>query len=206
MSSSPENVLDKPLATPPVKDFFPDWAPWAVLFGLMIFGMAGAFGLVRLPIGARSATNDMSNVAAGVAATATVKPTAAEAQPQWAPPPPDNGVRPADVPEAVEVRQILVQYVKAWKQAPQVTRSRQEAEKRCGEALKKLEQGVAWDKVMEEYSDNPDTKKNGGSLGLIHWDKASWLVKDAIFKLKKVGDRSPVTESPFGYHVYERIK
>jgi len=117
----------------------------------------------------------------------------------------DPTVRPRGVPEVVEVRQIVVQHEKSWKKAEQVKRNKEEARKRCEEALAMLDKGAAWDKVMEEYSDNPETKRNHGSMGLLTWEHTSLMIREPVFRLK-LHERSPVTESPFGYHVYQRIQ
>jgi hypothetical protein len=183
------------------------------MMGLMALGFGGALGLVEPPralsVAAareRDAERDRNAEREKPAAPAAVAPPAMPAEPGAAPAPsPNPSVRPPGVPEVVEVRQILVQHAKSWKRAEQVTRTKEEAKKRCGEALAKLEKGVPWDKVMDEYSDSPSTKKNGGSIGPVTWEQANWLVKEPIFKLK-LDERSPVTESPFGFHVYQRIK
>jgi predicted dithiol-disulfide oxidoreductase (DUF899 family) len=109
------------------------------------------------------------------------------------------------VPEVVEVRQIVVQHAKSWKKADNVNRTKEEARKRCEEALAKLDKGVPWDQVMDEYSDNPETKRNHGSMGLLTWEHTSLIVREPVFRLK-VHERSPVTESPFGFHVYQRTQ
>jgi NIMA-interacting peptidyl-prolyl cis-trans isomerase 1 len=187
------------------KSGIPDWVPWVVMIGFMFLGSAGALGFVRSPFGSHSQQTERAEGKTETAPAAVASVAAPVADTAFQPPPPDNGIRPPGVPEEIVVRQILVQHKSSWKRAPQVTRTKEEARRRCAEALAKLDHGADWDKVMEEYSDNADTKKNGGSMGLIKWEGASWLIKGPVFKLK-LGERSPVTASPFGYHVYQRTK
>jgi hypothetical protein len=200
-ATQPES-LSQTAASPAASGWLPTWSPWAVLTALMAFGMGGAFGLVPAPRGmseARSRADEMSSSGAtGKAERAAAKSAAAGASA-------DPTVRPPGVPEVIEVRQIVVQHAKSWKKADQVTRTKEEARKRCEEALGMLDKGVAWDEVMDEYSDNPETKRNHGSMGLLTWEHTSFIVRDPVFKLK-LHERSPVTESPFGFHVYQRIQ
>ncbi|HVU03637.1 MAG TPA: peptidylprolyl isomerase [Polyangiaceae bacterium] len=178
-------------AEPAPRSAVPDWAPWAVLGLLLTVGFAGAFGLVRVP---------------GAKATAAVR-TSPDSSPSPVPSVQEGKAvaRAPGVPDVITVRQILVQHEKSWKKAPGVTRTKEEARKRCEEARAKLEAGASWDAVMNEYSDNEDTRKNGGVIGEVHWDTASWLIKEPIFKLQ-LNERSPVSESPFGFHIYQRTK
>jgi len=203
MSSEPVHSSKSPEA----KGGLPDWLPWAVMMALMALGMAGGFGLIQPPRTLLASTAHASEEPATPAKTvaAVAKPQAEPAPSAPAGAAPGPSVRPPGVPEVVEVRQILVQHAKSWKKADGVTRTKEEAEQRCGEALAKLQKGEPWEKVLDEYSDNPSTKKNGGSIGPVTWEQATWLIKEPIFKLK-VGERSPVTPSPFGFHIYQRTK
>jgi parvulin-like peptidyl-prolyl isomerase len=60
--------------------------------------------------------------------------------------------------------------------------------------------------VLGRYSDNPVAAKNGGSLGVVRWETAPHFLRTAMFKLKpgQIGDE--VQESPFGFHIYQRLK
>jgi hypothetical protein len=188
-----------PVAASTAKGILPNWSPWAVLMGLMALGAGGALGLVPQPRGLPEAN-------AGSAERAEVPSTGEKGSPAATPQPAgDPSVRPPGVPEVVEVRQIVVQHEKSWKKADGVTRKKEEARRRCEEALAMLGKGVPWDKVMDEYSDNPETKRNHGSMGLLTWDHTSLIVREPVFKLK-VNERSPVTESPFGFHIYQRVQ
>lgn len=72
------------------------------------------------------------------------------------------------------------------------------------------------EKIRAELVKNPDafpqvassksedgTAPNGGELGFFSAPMMTPTFAQAAFKLKKIGEISPVTESPFGYHIIQ---
>ena len=69
------------------------------------------------------------------------------------------------------------------------------------EALARLKKGEDFAKVAAELSEDADTAKKGGELGLLTPGKTnSEAFEKAAFALKS-GEISPVVESPFGLHI-----
>lgn len=71
------------------------------------------------------------------------------------------------------------------------------------QVYKELKAGGEFGKLAEKYSDDPGSKDKGGSYDMFI-SRGGPFVKeynDAAFKLQKAGDISPITESPFGYHI-----
>ena len=67
--------------------------------------------------------------------------------------------------------------------------------------LKDLKKGATFEDYVDKYSISPD-KVNNGEMGLIEPGVLPKELEDAIFKLKKVNDISPVIKSPLGYHIF----
>ncbi|MCW8131372.1 MAG: peptidylprolyl isomerase [Planctomycetota bacterium] len=81
------------------------------------------------------------------------------------------------------------------------TRTKDEARKLIGEALEKVKGGADFEKLAKEVSECP-SRVVGGDL---EWNGLEGsLVKafaDALYKIEKVGDLSPVVETDYGFHI-----
>jgi hypothetical protein len=121
---------------------------------------------------------------------------------------PDPSGTPApgvDEPQEIAAQHLLVMY-KGSKAAPaSVTRTREEARVRAGEALARVKAGEAFDKVVAAYTDEPGGAKRGGELGRFARDMMVKPFADAAFALE-VGQVSGIVESPFGFHVIKRTE
>lgn len=102
--------------------------------------------------------------------------------------------------EEIHVSHILV----ATKEGDQVIRSDAEALKRANEIFQKLTNNGDISQLAKEYSDDPGSKDNAGSLGSMPVEYfKSQMVKefaDAALSLKE-GEISKPVKSQFGYHV-----
>jgi len=107
--------------------------------------------------------------------------------------------------ERITARHILVSYRGALRAAPSVLRSREEAFARATEALKRAKAGDAFEKLVEEYSDDLGSAARGGSLGEFGREDMVGEFSDAAFKLKP-GELSSVIETQFGFHVILRTQ
>jgi peptidyl-prolyl cis-trans isomerase C len=87
-------------------------------------------------------------------------------------------------PRMVQLRQI-------------VTRSREDAEK----ILDRLAKGDAMEKLAKEYSITPEAK-NGGILGWVAKGELEENIEEIVFALP-INKKSPILESPYGYHIFE---
>jgi peptidyl-prolyl cis-trans isomerase C len=100
------------------------------------------------------------------------------------------------VPEKVKARHIFIQ-VKEGATAEEKTKARAKADG----ILDRLKKGEDFAKVAAEVSEDADSAKNGGDLGVLSPGKTnSTAFENAAFALKN-GEISPVVETPFGLHI-----
>jgi peptidyl-prolyl cis-trans isomerase SurA len=67
-----------------------------------------------------------------------------------------------------------------------------------------LKAGRAWDELCKEYSEDPNTKNNGGRLrpfGLGTFTTAAPEFENTAFALKNPGEISDPIQTPFGWHI-----
>lgn len=100
--------------------------------------------------------------------------------------------------EAVKIRQIL--FPAPPKAPPQVV---QKMKQSAEEAELKLKAGEPFEKVMQEVPAAADTH-SGEDLGFIEKGTMLSEVDEVAFKLK-IGEASPVIESPAGFHIIQVI-
>jgi len=176
-------------------DWLPDWAPWAVLGGLLLLGLAGGFGLLT-----PSKPGEEVQTAADVTPPPTSEPTT-----EAAPPRPVPTAR-AEQGESISASHLLVAYSGAMRANPKVTRTKEEAKARAEEALKKARKpGADFAKLVAEYSDEPGAAQRQGKLGSFTRNRMVKPFSDAAFQLK-VGEISDVVETGFGFHVIQRTQ
>lgn len=98
--------------------------------------------------------------------------------------------------ETVKARHIFVQLpAKATEEDKAVAR------KKAEKILARLNKGEDFAKVALEASEDTDTAKNGGELGILTPGKTnSEEFEKAAFALK-TGEISEIVQSPFGYHI-----
>jgi parvulin-like peptidyl-prolyl isomerase len=87
-----------------------------------------------------------------------------------------------------------------------VTRSKDEAKARAGEALKKAKDPKnKFEDVVKEYTDEPGGAQRGGDLGKFPKGSMVPEFQTALDKLK-VNEISDIVETPFGFHVIQRTQ
>jgi len=77
-------------------------------------------------------------------------------------------------------------------------------EKSIGQAealLTKIKAGEKFEELAKELSKDPGSAARGGDLGFFGEGKMIKEFEDAVKKLEKAGELSPIVESQFGYHI-----
>lgn len=110
-------------------------------------------------------------------------------------------VRRDPVVEA-HLRHVLVAWNGTWRSG--ATRTREEARARIGQALGRITAGEDFAAVARELSDDP-TAAAGGDLGVVAPGQLVPAFEEAAFALEP-GERSGVVETPYGFHVVERLE
>ncbi len=109
---------------------------------------------------------------------------------------------PAPVPETIALRHILV----SWDGHPKGNkglRTQKEAKALADAIYQQLHSGEDFKALAKQYSEDPGSATRMGWLG--SGQRETWVPEfsQAAFQLQ-VGDISPPTESPFGYHIIQR--
>jgi parvulin-like peptidyl-prolyl isomerase len=105
--------------------------------------------------------------------------------------------------EKAHSRHMLVRYKGAKKADGDIKRTKEQAKAFAEACLERLNKGEDFAKLALECS-NDASKERGGDIGLVGRGLLAPAYEAALFGLK-VGERSPVIETDFGFHIIERI-
>ena len=125
-------------------------------------------------------------VAAGVAASPAVTPKV-----------------PVAVTVRMAARHVLVAWTGAGAAPPSVGRTKEQARARAEEVLARLARGDVFAAVAREMSDDASASM-GGDLGAFEPGVMVPVFEQTVAGMA-IGGRSGVVESPFGYHLIERL-
>jgi hypothetical protein len=191
------NENDISLAPRANPEWTPDWAPWAVLGTLVSVGILGGLGI--LPLGfLRPHVSSTPPAVADAEATGPLRTTVAAL------------AAPSSSAKSDELKITAAHLVVSHRDSrlgihQKITRTREEAKKRAYEALARARKGEPFEKLVEEYSDEPDAAKRKGVIGTFQRRHAIPGFGEAAFKLAP-GEISGVVETGFGFHVILRTK
>jgi parvulin-like peptidyl-prolyl isomerase len=111
---------------------------------------------------------------------------------------------PAAAAVEIGARHILIAYAGAQRAAPNVTRSKEEAEALATEIGRQVRDGKDWETLWQEHSNEPGGRP-GGDLGMFAQGQMVPAFEQAAFGLA-IGQTSDIVETPFGYHVIQRTR
>lgn len=113
---------------------------------------------------------------------------------------------PQGGPVKIGARHILIGYVGSPKELPGVTRSEAEARELADQVAREVAvEGADWNALTAKYTDEEAGKTTGGDLGKFGRGQMVPAFEQAAFQLA-VGATSPVTKSPFGFHIIRRYE
>jgi len=118
------------------------------------------------------------------------------------------GVEPAaaaNAPTEVEASHVLVMYRGSMRAPETVTRTKEEAQARAADVLRRARAGGDFAALAREFSDEPGASERGGSLGRFGRGMMVGPFETAAFALR-VGAVSELVETPFGYHIIKRTQ
>ncbi len=110
---------------------------------------------------------------------------------------------PAPVPETIALRHILISW-QGQRLESKEKRTQEQALALTEQLHKRALAGEDFRELAQAYSDDKGSAARRGWLG--PGQKDTWVpaFSDAAFQLQ-VGDISPPTQSPFGYHLIQRV-
>ncbi|MBL8600570.1 MAG: peptidyl-prolyl cis-trans isomerase [Myxococcales bacterium] len=118
-------------------------------------------------------------------------------------PPPDPNRRQA--PAQVTASHVLVMHRGSERVPGTVTRTRDEAQTRAREVLRRARGGEDFAQLARQFSDEPGASQSGGALGAFGHGQMVPPFEQAAFALN-VGEISDVVETSFGFHVIKRTQ
>ena len=107
-------------------------------------------------------------------------------------------------PSEIHARHILVSYVDSRSAAEGITRTREEAQALAEAISRRARAGEDWDALHAAHSDEPNGPP-GGDLGTFGRGQMVPAFERAAFGLE-VREISGAVESPFGFHVIQRLE
>lgn len=111
---------------------------------------------------------------------------------------------PGGAASEIGARHILVAYNGAQHAAPTITRTREEALALAQQIVREVREGKDWDTLWQTHSNEPGGRP-GGDLGLFGHGQMVPAFEQAAFALT-IGETSDVVETPFGFHVIQRLR
>ncbi|WP_373511419.1 peptidylprolyl isomerase [Persicitalea sp.] len=81
-----------------------------------------------------------------------------------------------------------------------------EAEQRIKDAYTRLDKGEAWEKIVQVYSDDFESKQSGGLLPIFGVGEMMPNFEKAAYGLVQVGEYSKPVETSYGWHIIRLVE
>jgi parvulin-like peptidyl-prolyl isomerase len=105
--------------------------------------------------------------------------------------------------EKAHGRHLLIRYAGAKNAKPDVTRTREQARELAQKLSTEIHSPQDFIKAIERASED-SSRERGGDIGSVGRGRLAPAFETALFGLK-VGERSGVVETEFGFHIIERL-
>jgi parvulin-like peptidyl-prolyl isomerase len=105
--------------------------------------------------------------------------------------------------EKAHARHLLIRYAGAKNAKPEVTRTREQAQQLAQRVLADVHSDAQFAEAISKFSED-GSRERGGDIGSVGRGRLALAFENALFALK-VGERSGVVESEFGFHIIERL-
>jgi parvulin-like peptidyl-prolyl isomerase len=105
--------------------------------------------------------------------------------------------------EKAHARHLLIRYAGAKNAKPEITRSRDDARRLTEQILAGIHSPEDFAQAIAKYSED-SSRDRGGDIGNVGRGRLALAFENALFALK-VGQRSGVVETEFGFHIIERL-
>jgi parvulin-like peptidyl-prolyl isomerase len=105
--------------------------------------------------------------------------------------------------EKAHGRHLLIRYAGAKNAKPEVTRSREQANQLAQKVLASIHGESDFVAAIAKYSED-SSRDRGGDIGSPGRGRLALAFEKSLFGLK-VGERSTVVETEFGFHIIERL-
>jgi parvulin-like peptidyl-prolyl isomerase len=105
--------------------------------------------------------------------------------------------------EKRHARHLLIRYAGAKNAKPEVTRTRDEAQQLAQRVLAGVHTDAQFAEAITKFSED-GSRERGGDIGSVGRGRLALAFENALFALK-VGERSGLVESEFGFHIIERL-
>jgi peptidyl-prolyl cis-trans isomerase SurA len=105
--------------------------------------------------------------------------------------------------EKAHARHLLIRYAGAKNAKPDVTRNRDDAKQLAERLLAGIHTDQQFADAIRKYSED-GSRERGGDIGSVGRGRLALAFESALFALR-VGERSGVVESEFGFHIIERL-
>jgi parvulin-like peptidyl-prolyl isomerase len=107
------------------------------------------------------------------------------------------------ITEKAHGRHLLIRYAGAKNAKPEITRTREQARDLAQKLSTEIHSASDFAKAIERSSED-SSRSRGGDIGSVGRGRLAPAFEAALFGMK-IGERSSVVETEFGFHIIERL-